>query len=170
MADESQLKIEYDGMVERRELYAKYGLAAEAAQLFETELGTLLLALRGLENDWHVIPDGAAARETLDAIDRSTLGRILTNLKRHIAIEGALEELLASALKARNRLTHGFFERHNFKIQTEDGRKHMIGDLDALHSELFAAWRAASGLTAIISSVVRHTAQEGLTPPRELAS
>jgi len=62
----SQLAVEYESMADRRELYAKYGIAAEAAQLFETELGTLLLALRGLENDWHLVPDGAAAKAVLD--------------------------------------------------------------------------------------------------------
>jgi hypothetical protein len=155
----SQLEVEYGGMADRHELYAKYGIAAEAAQLFETELGTLLLALRGLENDWHLVPDGAAAKAVLDTIDRSTLGRMLNDLKRHITIEGDLEEGFSSALKARNRLMHGFFERHNFKIQTENGRREMIADLDRLHGELFAAWRAADNLTTIISAVVQQGAE-----------
>lgn len=155
----SQLEVEYEGMANRHELYAKYGITAEAAQLFETELSTLLLALRGLENGWHVVPDGAAAQEALTSIDRSTLGRVLNDLKRHIAIEGDLEESFSSALNARNRLMHGFFERYNFKIQTDDGRRAMIADLDGLHRELFAAWQAAGKLTTIISAVVSDTAR-----------
>ncbi|WP_343343453.1 hypothetical protein WJT74_07895 [Sphingomicrobium sp. XHP0239] len=154
----SQLEVEYEGMANRHELYAKYGIAAEAAQLFETELGTLLLGLSGLENDWHVWPDGVAAREVLDNIDRSTLGRLLNDLKRYITIEGDLEEGFASALRARNQLMHGFFERHNFKIQTEDGRKVMIADLERLHGECFEAWRAAGKLTTTITTVLRHGA------------
>ena len=59
-----------------------------------------------------------------------------------------------SALEARNRLSHGFFERHNLKIQTEDGRRKMIADLDCLHRELFLAWRTASDLSTIIVDVV----------------
>lgn len=155
----SQLEVEYEGMVDRGELYAKYGIAAEAAQLFETEMGTLLLGLQGLENDWQVLPDGAAAREVLDKIDRSTLGRLLNDLKRYITIEGDLEEVFASALNARNQLMHGFFERHNFRIQTEDGRKMMIADLDRLHGECFEAWRTAAKLTTIITTVLRHIAE-----------
>jgi len=155
----SQLEVEYEGMADRHELYAKYGIAAEAAQLFETELGTLLLCLRALENNWHIVSDGAAAREVLDTIDRSTLGRVLNDVKRYIRIEGDLEEGFSSALKARNRLMHGFFEKHNFKIQTDEGRRDMIADLDALHGELFAAWRAAAKLTTIISMVVQHGAK-----------
>lgn len=153
-------------MADRHELYAKYGIAAEAAQLFETELGTLLLGLQGLENDWHLLPDGAAALEVLENIDRSTLGRLLNDLKRYITIEGDLEECFASALKARNQLMHGFFERHNFGIQTEDGRKMMIADLDRLHDECFAAWRAAGKVTTIITTVLHHGAESKL--PRRI--
>ena len=115
----SQLDVEYENMADRHELYAKYGIAAEAAQLLETELGTLLLCLRALDEGWHITPNGDAAREVLDQIDRSTLGRLLHRLKQHIKIEGDLEERFSSALEARNRLMHGFFERHNFKIETE---------------------------------------------------
>jgi len=155
----SQLDVEYDGMRDRHELYAKYGIAAEAAQLFETELGTLLLCLRALEHGWDVVPDGEAAREVLNEIDRSTLGRLLHNLRRHINIEGALEEEFALALDARNRLMHGFFERHNFKIQSEQGRREMIEDLKNLHKKLCTAWQTADKLTTIISAVVRHGAK-----------
>jgi hypothetical protein len=151
----SQLDAEYEGMADRRELYAKYGITAEAAQLFETELGTLLLGLRGLDEGWHIIPDGQAARRVLDEIDRSTLGRLLQSLKRYIKIDSDLEEAFASALEARNRLMHGFFERHNFKIQTEVGRQIMNADLDRLHSELLAAWQAAGDLTTILEAAVR---------------
>ena len=155
----SQLEVEYEGMANRHELYAKYGIAAEAAQLFETDLGTLLLCLRGLAEGWHVVPDGEAARDVLVSIDRSTLGRLLNDLKRHIKVEGDLEEGFMLGLTARNRLMHGFFERHNFKIQTEDGRREMIADLDRLHGELFAAWQTAHTLSTIISEAVRLSAE-----------
>ena len=152
----SQLEVEYKGMANRHELYAKYGIAAEAAQLFETELGTLLLGLRGLDEGWHIIPDVEVAREVLQEIDRSTLGRLLRSLRRHVKIKSDLEEVFSSALEARNRLMHGFFERHNFRIQAVEGRRKMIADLDALHGALFAAWRAADQLTTIISAVSHH--------------
>jgi hypothetical protein len=144
----SQLAIEYEGMPERYELYAKFGITAEAAQLFETDLGTLILALRGIENDWHVVPDGEAARSVLDGIERSTLGKLLKLLGGYIKLEGGLEDKFSSALVARNRLMHGWFEGHNFKIQTEVGRAEMIDDLDNLHAELFNAWQLAGMLSA----------------------
>lgn len=141
-------------MATRNELYAKFGITAEAAQLFETELGTLILGLRGLENGWHLVADGERAREALDEIDRSTLGRLLSTLKKHATLETDLETRFASALQARNRLMHGFYERHNFKIQTDAGRDEMIVDLEALHEELFAAWQLANGATTILTGIL----------------
>ncbi len=40
-------------MATREEVYQKFGVTAEAAQLFETELGTLLLGAQGVNNGWY---------------------------------------------------------------------------------------------------------------------
>ena len=148
-------------MATRDELYAKFGITAEAAQLFETELGTLLLGARGLEQGWHVVPDGEKARVVLEDVNRSTLGRLLTTLKRHVQFAADLEERFSSALNARNRLTHGFFERHNFKIQTDKGRDEMIADLEVLHDELFGAWQLASAMTSLVSEFMLDARNQG---------
>ncbi|MFQ1700870.1 hypothetical protein ACJ5NV_09765 [Loktanella agnita] len=141
-------------MATRDELYAKFGITAEAAQLFETELGTLLLSVSAIENGWHVKPDRVNARKALDQIEAHTLGRLLGVLKDKVSFDEHLAERFASALKARNRLNHGFYERHNFKIQTDEGRDAMIADLEELHEELFQVWRIASGLTAAMAELV----------------
>jgi hypothetical protein len=146
----SQLSVEYEAMTERHELYAKYGFACEAAQLFETELGTLLLSLQGLEAEWHSQPDPIAASKYLDEINKNTMGRLLHRLRGHLTFEGDLEGAFTSALTARNRLMHGFFERHNLKIQSHDGRAQMIADLDRLHQEVFDAWQWASQLSNVM--------------------
>lgn len=134
-------------MATREELYAKFGIAAEAAQLFETELGTLLLAVSAIENGWHVAPDPINAQRALDQIEAHTLGRLLGVLKCKVDFDEHLAGKFASALEARNRLIHGFYERHSFKMQTDEGRDVMMADLDELHEELIQAWRFASGLT-----------------------
>ena len=141
-------------MATRDELYAKFGITAEAAQLFETELGTLLLSVTALENGWHLTPDPKKARKALGEIEAQTLGRLLGVLKGKVAFDEHLGERFASALKARNRLNHGFYERHNFKIQTDEGRDAMIAALEELHEELFQAWQIASGLTAATGKLV----------------
>lgn len=148
-------------MATRDDLYAKFGITAEAAQLFETELGTLLLCARGLESGWHVVPDVASGRDLLREIDRSTLGGLLTKLKRHVEIDDHLSARFASALAARNRLNHGFYERHNFKIQTDEGRDVMMADLEALHDELFTAWQLAGAMTSLASEVIMRERDRG---------
>ncbi len=136
-------------MASREELYAKFGITAEAAQLFETELGTLLLCARGLADGWHVVPDGESGRDLLRDIDKSTLGGLLSKLKKYVEFDEDLSARFASALAARNRLNHGFYERHNFKIQTDEGRDHMMADLEILRDELFAAWQLAGAMTSL---------------------
>ena len=141
-------------MATREDVYRKFGLAAEAGQLFETELGTLLLGAQGLKGGWHITPEPIVGRKLLDEIDGHTLRRLLGRVKTTVKFEESMEADFASALKARNRLIHGFFERHNFRIQTDEGRDLMMDDLEALHTELFNAWQAVSAMTAALATVL----------------
>ena len=79
-------------------------------------------------------------------------------LKGRVRLESGLEARFESALKARNRLNHGFYERHNFKIQTDEGRDEMIADLEALHDELFHAWQIAGAMNSLVSEIIRRDA------------
>jgi hypothetical protein len=136
----------------RDQLYAKFGVTAEAAQLFEVELGSLLLCARAIEEGWHFKADSDKARKLLDDIDRSTLGHLLGNLKKCVGLDDGLADRFASALQARNRLFHRFYESHNLKIQTDEGRDAMMSDLETMHVELFNAWQVASSITAMATA------------------
>lgn len=135
-------------MATRDELYAKFGITAEAAQLFEVELGSLLLCARAIEQGWRIEADSDRARKLLHDIDRSTLGHLLGSLKKCVGLDDRLADRFASALQTRNKLFHRFYEAHNFKIQTDEGRDTMMADLETMHVELFNAWQVASGMTA----------------------
>lgn len=149
-------------MATRDEVYAKFGITAEAAQLFETDLNTLLLAVHGLNEGWHIQPHPEVAQKVADDLDASTLGNLLKRLngKSPVQIDEALKERFASALKARNRLIHGFYERHNFRIQTDGGRDKMIEDLEKLHTELFETWQIAHAMMEIATDYVKKHATE----------
>jgi hypothetical protein len=135
-------------MATRDELYAKFGITAEAAQLFETELGTLLLAVTGIAEHWKDQPDPASARELLDHInDKHTLGRLLGTVSDKVDFDKVTRDKLASAVAARNRLNHGFFLRHGVSIQSGEGREAMVAELEKLHDELFNAWQLASTMS-----------------------
>lgn len=138
-------------MASRAELYEKFGLTAEAAQLFETAVGTIVLAARGHNRGWFQEADPEAAAASLAERDSLTLGRALRALERELTIgDSTVLEAFRRGLKSRNLLFHGFFERHNFKIQTEAGRTEMIADLDVLHEDLFQCWRLAEAVTSTL--------------------
>ena len=140
-------------MATRDELYAKFGITAEAAQLLEVELGSLLLCAHAIEQGWRFKADTEKARKLLRDIDRSTLGHLLGSLKKCVGLDDGLADRFASALQTRNRLFHRFYESHNFKIQTDAGRDAMMADLEAIHVELFNAWQVASSMTASATAI-----------------
>jgi hypothetical protein len=130
-------------MATREEVYAKFGLTAEAAQLFETELGTILLAREGEERGWHLKANPQEAAEFYEKLNRKTLGQVLTSLREYLDLEDQVAKSFELALKARNRLNHGFFERHNFAIYSEGGRDGMIDELETMHQQLVEAYEIA---------------------------
>jgi len=143
-------------MATRDEVYRKFGITAEAAQLFETALGTALWAVQGLQNGWHLVPKPKQARAALDRVNESTLGTLLKRIQQYVELEGNLPAIFFSALKTRNRLMHEFYERHNFKIETDKGCDDIIADLEAMHNELFMAWQRADQIAAILCSKVEN--------------
>lgn len=145
-------------MASRDQVYHKFGITAEAAQLLETSLGTLLLGIQGLQQGWVAVPRPGEAAAALDRIEKRTLGALLKELEKLVTFEGDLPAFFLSALKTRNKLMHGFYERHNFKMLTEQGRDAMLTDLEEMHSELFRAWRVAEAMTNPIMLM-----QDGLT-------
>ena len=100
-------------MASREEVYSRFGVTAEAAQLFETEVGTILFAREGEERGWHLKANPEKAAVFYEKMNRKTLGQILTSLGEYLDFEDSVVECFELALKARNRLNHGFFERHN---------------------------------------------------------
>jgi len=142
-------------MATRLEVYEKFGLAAEAGQLLETELITAILSLEALERGWIEEPNATHATKVLRELDNLTLGHLMRRLRKQFNIKEDQISFLGDSLKARNSLNHGFFERHNFKIQSSDGRDEMMEDLEQIHQVLFDAWQAATILSDTMVSAVK---------------
>jgi hypothetical protein len=147
-------------MASRDDVYLKFGLTAEAAQLFETDLGTVLLGLVGESKGWHLNPNPTEAAEFYEGFNRKTLGQILGDVKRRVQLEPKYAVAFESALGARNRLNHGFFERHNYAIASDEGRQRMWDDLERLHQELFEAWQLVQHVRDEILDRMRATGAE----------
>ena len=138
-------------MASRNDVNLKFGMAAEAAQSLETSLGTALLGLEGLRRGWPARPQPEEARAALERVEKSTLGTLLKSMQELVPFEDdRLASLFLSALKTRNKLMHGFYERYNSKIHTKKGRDMMIAHLDLMHRELFRASQMARAIAALI--------------------
>jgi len=130
-------------------MYRQFGLASEAAQLLETELGTILLEIKASQNNLFLSPDPEIAKKILDAINRKTLGQSITDLDANIGSEYDVRDLFSKALEERNRLTHHFFREHNIRILSAEGCAIMLQDLKGIHEVIFRAYKVALKLSGI---------------------
>jgi hypothetical protein len=131
------------------EVYRKFGEVAEAAQLLETELGTIELCAKGIEHELFAGDKGELATEIYNKINKTTLGQLLKQLGKSTGFSGDLELLLANAIAERNRLIHSFYRTHNFRRNSDEGRAKMLEDLDRMHETILEAYKAIIRLSGI---------------------
>lgn len=124
------------------DVYRKFGETSEAAQLLETELGTMLLEVTAIEADLINNPDSERATEIYKRINKHTLGQLIKKLGKKSEDVNRLENLLNQALDTRNKLAHSFYLQHNLRRNSEEGRIIMINDLDNMHDQLLEAYKA----------------------------
>lgn len=131
------------------DVYWKFGYAAEAAQLLETELGTMLIIHGVIEENLLDHPDTNRAAELFRQINKHTLGQLIIKLKAKNQSIANLEEVLAKALDERNRLFHSFYRQHNFRRNADEGRRRMLDDLESIHKMLLDAYKAVMLLSGV---------------------
>ena len=131
------------------DVYEKFGFAAEAAQLLETELGNKLLIAGVVEAGLLENPDPGLANDILSSINKQTLGQLLRSLKSSPDQLPELERMCMRALAERNRLFHSFYRQHNFRRNSDRGREQMIADLDSIHNALLDAYKAVVKLSGV---------------------
>jgi hypothetical protein len=131
------------------DVYRKFGEAAEAAQLLETELGSMLLLIDEVEDGLLIVPDPKRASDLLTKINRHTLGQLLKRLNCKAPSLDTLESLLSNALGQRNRLFHSFYRQHNNRRNSDEGRALMLKDLQSIHGTLLQAYKAIMLLSGV---------------------
>jgi len=131
------------------DVYRKFGEVSEAAQLLETELGNVLIEIGAAEANFLNEPNPDRASELFKKINHQTLGQLLKNVSNSTESVGHLEALLSRALAERNRLSHSFYRRHNFRRNSEEGRALMLKDLESIHDILLEAYKAVLLLSGI---------------------
>lgn len=120
------------------DLYARFGIASEAAQVQEMEAGNLAIAYLAVIVDTAKITpaETEVLRAVINDLNRKTVGAMFRLLKEFSTIDQAIRDILDKALERRNYLTHRFFRTHNFAIQSEAGRAAMIEELDQILADL----------------------------------
>ena len=126
------------------EVYRKFGEVSEAAQLLETELGTMLLEHKCIDAGLLEHPSSERATAIYKQINKQTLGQLIRSFGTIGHSVEDLEQLLLDALASRNRLTHTFYLQHNLRRNSDDGREVMLRDLEAMHDDLLEAYKALS--------------------------
>ncbi|MGA2674183.1 MAG: hypothetical protein ABSE99_13255 [Terracidiphilus sp.] len=151
------------------DVYQKFGMVSEAAQLLETELGTLLFDF-GIVQEGLLMPspeaNRARAAEMLDGINRQTLGQLIRSTKRRTDALDRLEPLIGAALEERNRLAHQFYRQHNLRRNSDGGRSIMLDDLESIHDTLIKAYKAVmllsgTDLDALVKESMAHENEGG---------
>ena len=131
------------------EVYCKFGETAEAAQLLETQLGTMLFALNVSAENLFEAKNPERAAEILDGVNRHTLGQLLKRLGKTTDFLDSLESQLVQALGERNRLSHEFYRKHNLDRNCEEGRDIMLKDLEQIHDRLLNVYKAVMLLDGV---------------------
>ena len=131
------------------EVYRKFGEASEAAQLLETELGTLLLTHKCIDAGLLDQPNPNKATAIFERINKQTLGQLIQSFGSIGVSIDDLEQLLSNALASRNRLAHSFYLHHNLRRNSDEGRDVMLRDLEAIHEDLLEAYKAVSLLSGV---------------------
>jgi hypothetical protein len=131
------------------DVYWKFGFAAEAAQLLETELGNALVEHGIVEENLFDQPNPNRAADLFRQTNRHTLGQLITKLRAKNQSIANLEGSLAKALDERNRLFHSFYRQYNLRRNSDGGRQRMLDDLEAIHNTLLDAYKAVLLLSGV---------------------
>ncbi len=111
-----------------KDVFAHFGLAAYYAQCFEMELKNIfMLSIRA---NHHVLPpdffDQCGA-----TLDKQNLGTLVRDIRKVVSFDEGSASALDTALHNRNRLMHGFYERHTTDMLSHHGRISAIAELEA---------------------------------------
>jgi hypothetical protein len=136
-------------VISLNDVYRKFGEASEAAQLLETELGTILFATHAVDSELFSGERREEAAEILKNINKSTLGQVLKRIGEKTPGLERATDLFARALAERNRLSHSFFRQHNLRRNSAEGRAVMLADLESIHRTLLEGYKMALAVSGV---------------------
>jgi len=158
-----------DDTQQRREVFARFGLAIYHAQCIERQLGIMLST--GFSREF-----GTSSPEQRDAIFdemfAKTFGALLKELAKTVTVPPNLGQRLQAALQKRNWLAHDYFYDRSGQLLSREGREQMIEELTDLYHQfneiddhltsVSNRWAKKMGLTPdVIQSHMERLIEEG---------
>ena len=111
---------------QRREVFARYGVAMYYAQCLEHQLGLMLASM--CNHGFLTVPH--EARDALfDQELSKALGKMAQGLKKTMPVSPTLKDRLTRAVEVRNWLAHRYFRERAREILSLRGREVMISEL-----------------------------------------
>ncbi|MDY6993905.1 MAG: hypothetical protein SVR94_15060 [Pseudomonadota bacterium] len=137
------------------DVYARFGRAAEMAQVMELEAGNLALAYALIAFDIENLTNDQKRflKSLSEDVDRRTFGNLVNLLKKSMDIDQTIEGVIDSALEKRNYLAHRFFRTHNFAIHSAEGRATMANELSELYDAFSFAHTMLHGMTHTLNEI-----------------
>lgn len=129
MADNSEVEWQQDlppDAQQRRETFARFGLASYYAQCVEKQLGVLLASTF---NPKFLKASPQERDEFFSQESKKTLGQILKTIRGRIEVSSTLDSRLSKALELRNWLAHEYFLKRDLQILSWEEREKMISEL-----------------------------------------
>jgi len=132
------------------EVMLRLGKAVFAAQAFELNLGTTLIALTVAKGDRSKFPNEEAVRAWLAEVDRLTIGQIKGQLRALNLLPEQMIEDIGEINRMRIEVAHHFANRWIDTIEEEDARTQAMAELDAYQDVFLAAARKLqNGIVAL---------------------
>ena len=110
-----------------KDVFAHFGLAAYHAQCLEMEIkNVFMLSIRANHRE---LPSSFFEGAEI-TLDKQMLGTLVRDIKKVVTFGDSAVAVLDTALANRNRLAHGFYERHAASLLSHTGRVSMIEELE----------------------------------------
>lgn len=109
----------------QKEVYARFGLVAFKAQVFDHALVNLLTVAGSI--DKRMSQDDVD--KCFDRLFKKTSGQLVKDVSDQSRLEAVDLEICQSAVTERNRLIHRFFREHAEDFMTSRGQQSMLDDL-----------------------------------------
>jgi hypothetical protein len=162
---------------QRREVFARFGLAVYHAQCLERQVG-IMLSTRFFRDFGTSSPEQRDAK--FDEAFSRTFGALLKELEKTITIPPNLGRKLQMALQKRNWLAHDYFYDRSGHLLSREGRDKMIEELTDLGKQfdevddhltsITERWAEKMGLTPdIIQSHMERLIEAGKTANAEVS-